>query len=90
MKCNPKTMLSVALALGLVGFAAYFAFPAAQTLILASAPLLVALICPISMLAMMWFMKGSGKDASCNSSGHGVRDEPKRPNLAASRPDQVS
>ncbi len=90
MTCNPKTMLSVALALGLAGFAAYFAFPAAQTLILASAPLLVALICPVSMLAMMWLMKGNGKDASCNGSGQGGREEPRQRSLAANRPDQAS
>lgn len=90
MKCNPKTMLSVALALGLAGFAAYLAFPSAQSWILASAPLLVALICPVSMLVMMWAMRGAGKDSSCDSSGHAAREESRQPNQAAIRPDQVA
>ena len=90
MTCNPKTMLSVALALGLAGFAAYFAFPAAQTLILASAPLLVALICPVSMLGMMWLMKSNGKDASCSGSGQGGSEASKQPGVAASRPERAS
>jgi hypothetical protein len=90
MKCNPKTMLSVALALGVAGFAANFAFPSAQAWLLASVPLLVALICPVSMLVMMWAMKGSGKESSCDSSGQAARAEPKQTNLAANKPDQVS
>lgn len=69
MKCSPKTMLTVALSLALAGLVAYFAFPAAQALILAYAPLLVALICPISMLAMMWTMRGNGSGAgTCHNS----------------------
>lgn len=66
MKCNSKTMLSVALALGLAGVVVYFAFPAAQSLIAVYAPILLALICPVSMLVMMWAMKGSGKDPASN------------------------
>lgn len=52
-----------------VVFVAYFAFPAAQALILASAPLLLALACPISMLLMMVSMRGSGMRGS--GCGHG-------------------
>ena len=62
MKCNSRTMLTVGLALGLAGTFAYFTIPAAQAFLLASAPLLVALICPISMLFMMKAMNGSKKD----------------------------
>ena len=90
MKCSPKTMLSVALVLGLAGFAAYFAFPSAQAWILASAPLLVVLICPVSMLVMMWAMKSTGNGSSCDRPGHGARDGSRQPDQAASRPDQVS
>lgn len=59
MKCNSKTMLSVGAVLGLAALVSYFAFPAARSLILANSPLLVALICPVSMLLMMWSMRGT-------------------------------
>ena len=61
MKCNPKSMLIAALALGLVATVAYFTFPAAKAFILASTPLLVALICPVSMLVMMKTKNGGNK-----------------------------
>lgn len=73
MKCNSKTMLSVALALGLAGVIAYFAFPAAQALIVASAPLLLALICPISMLVMMWAMKTPSKEQASERARESTR-----------------
>ena len=62
MKCNLKSMATLAAALLSVLAAAYIAFPAAQTFILASAPLLVALICPAMMVVMM-FMRGHGTSA---------------------------
>ena len=58
MKCDPKTMVKAAVALGAAIAAAYFAFPAARALILASAPILLALVCPVAMLVMMYSMKG--------------------------------
>lgn len=60
MNCNTNTMIKVAAGLGVALGVAYFAFPAAQILILAYAPLLLALICPLSMVAMMLMMKGPG------------------------------
>lgn len=59
MKCNSRTMFSVAA--GLLGAAAiaYFAVPAAQAFILASLPVLIALVCPLSMLVMMKVMHGA-------------------------------
>lgn len=76
MKCSPKTMLTVALSLALAGLLTYFAFPAAQALILANAPLLVALICPVSMLIMMWSMRGSGSNAGTCHSDQPARELP--------------
>lgn len=73
MKCNSKTMLSFALALGLAGVIAYVAFPAAQSLIVAYAPVLLVLVCPISMLVMMWAMNSPSKDQASDSSGEGTR-----------------
>ena len=52
MNCS-KTMIKVAAGLGV------FAFPQAQSLLLANAPLLLVLACPISMGVMMWMMRGS-------------------------------
>ena len=62
MNCDLKTMLKVAVALGLALAVAYFTLPAAQAFILTSAPILVALICPVAMLLMMLGMRGNKKD----------------------------
>ncbi len=62
MKCDLKTMLKTAGVLGLALAVIYFTVPAAQAFIVASAPILVALICPVSMLFMMKAMNGSPKD----------------------------
>lgn len=66
MNCNFKTMIKVAAGLGLILAAAYFALPAAQAWVLASAPVLLALVCPISMLLMMFMMKGKSNAGDCN------------------------
>ena len=62
MKCDSKMMLKTAAGLGIALAVAYFTLPAARTLILASAPILLALICPVAMLLMMKAMNGSKKD----------------------------
>ena len=62
MKCNSRTMLAAALALGLAAVFAYLAFPAAKAFIVASVPVLVALVCPVSMLLIMKTMNGGKKD----------------------------
>lgn len=62
MKCDSKIMMKIALGLGLGLAVAYFALPAAQVLILASAPILLALICPVVMLFMMMGMQGDKKN----------------------------
>lgn len=64
MKCDSKMMLKIAGGLGVALGVAYFTLPAAQALILASAPILLALICPVAMLLMMKTMNGSTKDES--------------------------
>lgn len=73
MNCSTNTMLKVATGLGLTLGAAYFTFPAAQTIILTYAPFLLALICPISMGVMVIMMKGTGQSKSngnaCASAG---------------------
>lgn len=85
MNCSTNTMLKVAAGLGLTLGAAYFAFPAAQTMILASVPYLLLLICPISMGVMMLMMKGTGESKSngnaCATAG--VSHKPPDPQAAA-------
>lgn len=67
MHCNARTMIKTAAALGGILAAAYLAFPEARAFVAASAPVLLALICPISMLAMMVMMRKSGGSGSCAS-----------------------
>jgi hypothetical protein len=64
MKCNTNTMLKTAAALAVVAGLVYFTVPAAQALVLASAPILIALICPISMLFMMKMMNSNSAPVS--------------------------
>lgn len=66
MHCNAKTMVRVGLLLAAGLASTYLAFPQARELVAASAPVLLALICPISMIAMMLMMKRSGsEERSC-------------------------
>lgn len=67
MNCNPRTMLKVAAGLGAILAIAYFALPGAQAFVLASAPVLLALICPVMMLVMVFTMKGKASSESCES-----------------------
>lgn len=64
MKCDMKTILKATAVLGLVLGIVYLTVPTTHAFILASAPVLVALICPASMLFMMAAMNktGSAKD----------------------------
>ncbi|RST51851.1 DUF2933 domain-containing protein [Variovorax sp. MHTC-1] len=62
MNCDFKTMIKIAVGFGAALAAAYFAVPAAHAFILASAPLLLALVCPIAMILMMKGMNGSKND----------------------------
>lgn len=64
MRCNVKTMLRTAGVIGLVAVIGYFAVPEARAFIVASAPVLIALICPVSMVVMMQMMNGSGSKAT--------------------------
>lgn len=78
MKCDSKMMVKMAVGLGAGLTVAYFALPAAHALILASAPFLVVLICPVAMFFMMKGMNGNKKDESAkpgeSKAESGVRD----------------
>lgn len=67
MQCNARTMIKVAAVLGGILAVAYTALPQAREFVVASAPILLILVCPISMLAMMFTMRGkeSGTGAAC-------------------------
>lgn len=68
MHCNARTMIKIAAALGGMLAAAYVALPDARELVAASAPVLLALICPISMVIMMFMMrKSSGAEPSASA-----------------------
>ncbi|MCW3480139.1 DUF2933 domain-containing protein [Neisseriaceae bacterium JH1-16] len=61
MACNKSTLLKAALALGVLSLAAYAAFPAVRAGFLSFSPLLLSLLCPLSMLICM---KGMGKQST--------------------------
>lgn len=67
MKCDSKVWLKTVAGSGLALAVAYFTFPAVHALILASAPILLALICPVAMLLMMATMNASKKDDGAKS-----------------------
>jgi hypothetical protein len=62
MNCNAKTMIKVAAVLGVGLAVAYVALPEARALVAASAPILLALVCPIAMVVMMFMMKRTSGD----------------------------
>ena len=63
MKCETNTMLKTAAGLATVAGIIYLTVPAAQDFLVASAPVLIALVCPISMLIMMKMMNSNNADA---------------------------
>ena len=67
MHCNFKTMIKFAAGIGAILAVAYFALPDARAWLLASAPLLLALACPVSMIAMMFMMKGKDTNAAADT-----------------------
>lgn len=64
MKCSLKTMAALATTLLAALGVAYIVFPAAQAFIVASTPILLALICPVTMIVMMLAMRGRGASAA--------------------------
>lgn len=66
MHCSFKTMIKFAAGIGVVLAVAYFSRPDARAWLLASAPVLLALACPLSMGAMMFMMKGKDSKAADN------------------------
>ncbi len=67
MKCDTNTMIKAGLGLGVLLALAYVALPAAHAFILASAPLLLVLLCPLSMIFMMKSMNSCHKENDKNT-----------------------
>ncbi|MGB3288626.1 MAG: DUF2933 domain-containing protein [Burkholderiaceae bacterium] len=63
MKCDMKTMIKVGSGLGILLAIAYITLPAARELISATAPFLLILICPLSMMFMMKSMSSCKKES---------------------------
>jgi hypothetical protein len=84
MKCDVKTMLKVLLGVSVALGLAYLALPTFRAFILASAPVLLVLICPISMLVMMLVM-------GANQRGGEAKSDEANPACAArdAKPDKV-
>ena len=78
MKCNFKLMLSVGLVMALGAAFAYLTFEDARVAIVASLPVLAALVCPISMLVMMKVMHSSGQAQACAIKAEEAAAEPRR------------
>ncbi|MBS2132243.1 DUF2933 domain-containing protein (plasmid) [Burkholderia thailandensis] len=57
MKCNLKTMLKTAALLATALAIGYWAVPGYRATILGLIPVAAVLICPLSMLVMMWLMQ---------------------------------
>jgi hypothetical protein len=53
-----KTMAKAIAAVIALAIIAYIALPGAREFVIAFTPLLLALICPVMMLGMMWMMRG--------------------------------
>lgn len=63
MHCNIKTMAKAIAAVIAMAIIAYIALPGAREFVIAFTPILLALICPVMMLGMMWMMRGKNADA---------------------------
>lgn len=63
MQCNVKAMVKVGLGLGIMATAAYVFIPGVRPAVIAVAPFLFFLLCPISMI----FMARSMSTSSCRT-----------------------
>jgi len=54
-----KTMAKAIAAVVVMAIIAYVALPGAREFVIAFTPILLALICPVMMLGMMWMMRGN-------------------------------
>ena len=74
MKCNMKTMITAGMILLVALAATYAALPQFRALVLSVGPTLLFLLCPLSMLFMMWSMRSS-KDDHRSTPGDSAQDQ---------------
>lgn len=67
MHCNMKTMAKTAAFLIAAAVVAYVAVPGSRELVLAFTPILLALICPVTMIGMMLMMQKKDSSAVVES-----------------------
>lgn len=75
MACSMKTMMKLGVGIAAVALTAYILFPQFRDLIVALAPTLAFLICPLSMLLGMKMMSSQGGQ-SCQSSAKAAEEKP--------------
>lgn len=63
MNCSFKLMIKLAGGLGVALALAYFALPGAKAFVIASAPILLALVCPLTIVVAMIAMRGNSAKA---------------------------
>ena len=63
MNCSFKLMIKLAGGLGVALALAYFALPGAKAFVIASAPILLALVCPLPIVVAMIAMRGNSAKA---------------------------
>ena len=68
--CNMKTLLKIVLGIAVLAGIAYVALPQYQTSIATLTPFLLALACPLSMIAMAIAMRGSNNNGTAAGSGN--------------------
>lgn len=78
MKCSMKTMLKVGCGVLLSLGALYLAFPTFREVLLAVAPFLLFLICPLSMFLMMKGMSSQDHKTTGQTTSARPGDTPKR------------
>jgi hypothetical protein len=69
MMCNMKTMLKVGAGMLVAAGTAYLLLPQFREMIVALAPTLLFLLCPLSMLFCMKMMQGQNGQACDSSTG---------------------
>lgn len=65
--CHPKTMLKIGLIIAFPLVIGAIVAPSLRATIIGVLPLLLFAVCPISMLACLWGLKGDGAKSTCDS-----------------------
>jgi hypothetical protein len=87
MMCNMKTMLKVGVGMLVVAGTAYLLLPQFREPIVALAPTLLFLLCPLSMLLCMKMMQGQNGQACESSTG---KEGDKRPSAQVTAEEKAS